>query len=57
MPALTAILAGGISYLILRAKHASLVNGIDIKTEEGWGRIEKTLSQMVDLVAGKATTN
>ena len=55
MPALTAILAGGISYLILRAKHASLVNGIDIKTEEGWDRIEKTLSQIVDLVADKSS--
>ncbi len=57
MPALTAILAGGISYLILRAKHASLVNGIDIKTEEGWRRIEKTLSQIVDIVANKGITS
>ena len=57
MPALTAILAGGISYLILRAKHASLVNGIDIKTEEGWERIEKTLSQIVDIVANKVIKN
>jgi AcrR family transcriptional regulator len=46
--ALTAILAAGIIYLSLCAKHTGHFNGIDIRSDRGWRRIEKTAASIVD---------
>src|SRR3954468_678410 len=34
------ILAGGVHYLLLRARRIRVFNGIDLRTEAGWARLE-----------------
>jgi AcrR family transcriptional regulator len=46
--ALTAILTAGIIYLSLCAKHIGYFNGVDIQSDRGWRRIEKTAAWIVD---------
>lgn len=46
--AIGSILSAGQMYLILRAKTADVYNGLDLKSEEGWARIERAISFLVD---------
>ena len=41
------ILAGAVHYLLLRARRIRVFNGIDLRTEEGWDRLEAAARAMV----------
>ena len=41
------ILAGGVHYLLLRARRIRVFNGIDLRTDEGWARLEAAARDMV----------
>jgi AcrR family transcriptional regulator len=43
----SAILAGGVHYLLLRARRIRVFNGIDLRTDEGWARLEAAARSMV----------
>ena len=47
VPAVASILAGGIHYLIVRARRIRVFNGIDLRTDEGWSRLEAAARAMV----------
>lgn len=50
LPALASILYAGIIYLSLRSKTITVFNGIDITSDEGWERIERSIAFLVDTV-------
>lgn len=50
VPALSSIIIGGIYYLSLRSRTTGVFNGIDLTTEKGWKRIEKSISFFVKLL-------
>jgi AcrR family transcriptional regulator len=45
--AVASIFAGGIHYLLLRARRIRVFNGIDLRTDEGWSRLETAARRMV----------
>lgn len=45
--AVTAIIGGGLSYLVCRSRHIRWYNGVDLKDEEGWTRIETAVEQII----------
>jgi AcrR family transcriptional regulator len=47
LPAISSIVAGGIHYLLVRARRIRVFNGIDLRTEEGWARLEAAARSMV----------
>jgi AcrR family transcriptional regulator len=47
VPAVAAVLAGGIHYLLVRARRIRVFNGIDLRTDEGWSRLEAAARAMV----------
>jgi AcrR family transcriptional regulator len=47
LAAVASILAGGVHYLLLRARRIRVFNGIDLRTEEGWSRLEAAARTMV----------
>jgi len=47
LAAVSAVLAGGVHYLLLRARRIRLFNGIDLRTDEGWSRLEAAARAMV----------
>jgi AcrR family transcriptional regulator len=47
LPAISAIVAGGIHYLLVRARRIRVFNGIDLRTDEGWSRLEAAARSMV----------
>lgn len=49
LPAVASILAAGQVFLILRSKTAATYNGIDLRSEQGWKRIEEAVSLLSDL--------
>ncbi len=49
IPAVTALIISGITYLILRSKTADTFNGIDLHSESGWKRIEGAIDIMIDI--------
>jgi AcrR family transcriptional regulator len=50
VPAISAILVAGLTYLVLRAKTAGIYNGIDIRSERGWERIELGMEEILTAV-------
>ena len=52
--AVTAVVGGGISYLVCRARRVRWYNGIDLDSNEGWQRIEAAIGQIVKGVMGIA---
>jgi AcrR family transcriptional regulator len=44
--AITSVLSGAIHYLLLRARHIALFNGIALRTDEGFARIERAIEQL-----------
>ncbi len=50
VPALSSIIIGGIYYLSLRSRTTGVFNGIDLATEKGWKRIEKSISFFLKLL-------
>lgn len=49
LPAVASILAAGQVYLALRAKTADSYNGINLRSEKGWQRIEEAVALLSDL--------
>jgi AcrR family transcriptional regulator len=46
--ALATIVVAGIMYLVLCMKHINYFNGIDLQSESGWERLEKTAAWMIE---------
>jgi AcrR family transcriptional regulator len=46
--ALVTLMAAGITYLVLRMRNTRYYNGIDLHSDDGWSRIEKTASFIFD---------
>jgi AcrR family transcriptional regulator len=54
LPSLVALLSAGIIYLILRQKNTERYNGVDLQSEEGWRRIERTAAwALQNAISGK----
>lgn len=47
LAAVSAVLASGVHYLLLRARRIRVFNGINLRTEEGWSRLESAARAMV----------
>ncbi len=47
LPAVSAILAGGVHYLLVRSRRIRVFNGIDLLTDGGWGRLALAARAMV----------
>jgi AcrR family transcriptional regulator len=47
VPAVSALFAGSVHYLVLRARQIRVFNGIDLRTGEGWERVRKAATSMV----------
>ena len=45
--AIMSIIGGGLSFLICRSRHIQWYNGVDLKSEEGWARIEGGVEQII----------
>ncbi len=50
--AMAALLSAGLTFLMLRARTSEAYLGIDISSEEGWGRIERAMEELVRSVLG-----
>lgn len=48
VPAVAAILLGGIYYLVIRSRKVSIFNGIKLNTKNGWKRISKSIDNIID---------
>jgi AcrR family transcriptional regulator len=55
LPSVAAIFAASVHYLLLRARQIRIFNGIDLRTDEGWSRLEGAACAMV-LGAMRSTT-
>ncbi len=49
IPAVSAIILGGIYYIALRSRHVDVFNGIDLHSNEGWNRIKNTVDDLIGL--------
>jgi AcrR family transcriptional regulator len=47
VPAVASIFASSVHYLLLRARRIRVFNGIDLRTDEGWARLEAAARSMV----------
>ncbi len=47
--AVSAVVAGGLTYLALRARTADAYNGVDLRSEEGWARIRDAAELLMRL--------
>lgn len=47
---LLSVLSGAVYYLALRSATVDVYTGIDLKTEKGWVRIQKSIELIVDLI-------
>lgn len=45
--ALATLVTGSIHYLLVRSTQIQLFNGIALRTDDGWGRLEEALEQMI----------
>lgn len=45
--AIMSIIGGGLSFLICRSRHIRWYNGVDLKSDEGWARIEGGVEQII----------
>lgn len=45
--AIMSIIGGGLSFLICRSRHIQWYNGVDLKSDEGWARIEGGVEQII----------
>jgi AcrR family transcriptional regulator len=54
LQALASLLSAGETYLILRAKTASVYNGLRLGRDDDWKRIEKSITHLVELAFASA---
>lgn len=57
VPALAAIVGGGLVYLALRAKTADRFNGMDLKSEADWQRLEAAARRLIEGYLSAASDN
>jgi len=48
LTALVIIMAGAVNFLAVRSRIHSTLGGVDLQSEEGWARIEKTIDQLME---------
>lgn len=48
LPAMAAVITGGINYLVLRSRTVDVYNGVDLSSKQGWERIEKAIGAILD---------
>jgi AcrR family transcriptional regulator len=53
VPAISALIAGGIYYLVLRSATVDVFNGVDLKSEQGWARITKAIELLMNVLKTK----
>jgi AcrR family transcriptional regulator len=51
VPAIASVLSAGLTYLVLRGQTADIYNGIDLRSDEGWGRLEEAVRTIVAAVS------
>ena len=56
LPAVTAILAAAIMYLVVRSRHVQVFNGVDIGSEDGWCRLEAAIAAICESCIGDKET-
>lgn len=49
IPAAATLILGGIYYIVLRARHVDVFNGIDLSSPDGWKRIERSVEELIEL--------
>ncbi|MBU2644359.1 TetR/AcrR family transcriptional regulator [bacterium] len=49
LPAMAAVITGGINYLVLRSRTVDVYNGVDLRSKQGWERIEKAIDAILDV--------
>lgn len=49
IPAAATLILGGIYYLVLRSRQVDVFNGIDLNSQTGWDRIEKSVENLIEL--------
>jgi AcrR family transcriptional regulator len=47
LPALTALLTGGLNYLLVRSRHTPRFNGVPLQDPAGWDRLESSMERMI----------
>lgn len=47
LAALTAIIGAALSYLVTRARHIDIFNGIDLRSPEGWQRLQTGIDTII----------
>jgi len=47
LTALVLFMAGAVNFLAVRSRKHKSLGGVDLQSEEGWGRIEKTIDQLL----------
>lgn len=52
LEAIMAIISAGISYLVTRSRKIQWYSGVDLKSEEGWHRLEKAVDTIIRSVYG-----
>jgi AcrR family transcriptional regulator len=55
LPSIAGVLAGAVHYLLLRARKIRVFNGIDLRADEGWTRIEAAARSMIIGAIDRAT--
>jgi len=50
IPAISALLNGGLTYLVLRSKSAEYYNGVSLRSDKGWARLEQAVSFLLELL-------
>ncbi len=46
--AVGAIIGAGVSYLVTRGRQVSIYNGVDLQSEAGWRRLERTIDTIIE---------
>ena len=47
LPAIASLFGGAVHYLLLRARKIRVFNGIDLRSEQGWARLEAAAQAMI----------
>ncbi|MEN8245767.1 MAG: TetR/AcrR family transcriptional regulator [Thermodesulfobacteriota bacterium] len=47
LQALTAVIGAGLSYLVTRGRNIDIFNGIDLKSDQGWQRIQAAINIII----------
>jgi len=48
LTALVLFMAGAVNFLAVRSRMHKTLGGVDLQSEEGWQRIEKTIDKLIE---------